>query len=100
MFAGLVAGRDDDLCRWRDRENFGQRRQAFGSAVRIGRQSEVKDGYRDGFPSNEVDSLLARSSGVNLVVGKSPTQLAQKPGVIINDQQRLRGGRHVVYVPA
>jgi hypothetical protein len=34
------------------------------------------------------------------VVGKGPPELTQKARIIINDQQRFRAWRHVVYVTA
>ena len=89
MLAGLVAGRDDDLCRRRNREDFGQCRQPLGGSVRIGRKPEIEDGYRDGVLFDEIDRFLARSGGIDLVVGKGPAQLPQEPCVIIDDQQRL-----------
>src|SRR5206468_2280368 len=91
---------DDDFCRRRDRENFGQRRQPLGRSVRIGRQPEIEDRHRDGLAPDELDRFLARSGGKYLMVRKSPAQLAQKPGVIVDDQQRFWIGRHVVQVTA
>lgn len=100
MFAGLVAGCDDDLRRWGYCEDFGQRGQSFGSPVWIGRKSKIDDSYRNGFLSDEIDRLQARFGGMHFVVGKGPPELTQEARIIINDQQRFRAWRHVVYVTA
>ena len=94
VFAGFVAGRDDDFCSRRNRENLGQRRQPLGGSVRIGRQAEIDDGYRNRFPFDKIDRFLARSGREYLMIRKGPAQLAQQPRIIVDEQQGFWIGGH------
>jgi hypothetical protein len=87
VFSRLVAGRDDDFCRRRGCQNSRQRCQSLGSSVRIGREPQIDNSHRSDFRSKEIDCFLAGFGRIHLVVGKRPTQLAQKTCVIVYDQQ-------------
>jgi len=71
---GFRLGCDDDLGRWRNRENFRQCSEALCRAVGI-RRPKVDNGDGDGFLPNKIDCFLAGSGRKYPVVGKGPAKL-------------------------
>ena len=62
----------------------------------IGGKPKIDDGYGNGILSDEIGGFLARVRGIHFVVRKGPPKLAQKARIVIDNQQRSFGSRHLV----
>ena len=89
VFLVTVAGHDDYLGRGRRGERFFERREPFGNALGIGRQTEILQ-YDRRFEAPQLRQRRFTILGdQHLVVLEAPAQLALQSRVILDDEQCL-----------
>ena len=88
-----IAGDDDHLGLGRDAQYFLQRGQAFGHAIRIGRQAEIQDHDRRVLLLHHRHARWSRARHHHLEGREGPAILRAQTFVILDDQQ-FRFDRH------
>ena len=94
-FAGAVARGDDHLGLGLQRQDRLERGEAFGDAVRIGRQAEIERHHRRLGRADEIDRRVPVRGDQHLIIVIGPAKLALQPFVVLDDQElRLEGCVH------
>ncbi len=83
------AGHDDHLRPRRDREDLLQSGQPLARPVGVGRQSEVEQHHGKARSLHLFEGRLAITRRGDRVSVEGPTQLPERRGVVLDDEQRL-----------
>ena len=85
VFLIAVAGHDNDFRMWRELQRLGKCRQPFFDAFRFRRQTKVLQNHGGLVAAEFGDRGLTIFGRVHVIALKTPLELLQETGVVLND---------------